>query len=140
MVVGPVSGGRIEVKSFIEELSRIRDQFEWRLEPDKGAGSERREWTRFQIRAFSDQPGTANIAFDPIGAVCFAMTGQVCDASAWAEAAEMIGLPGDEARRLTDAANDHTWEEAQGRRKPNPALQSLRVDIIRAIESPQGLK
>lgn len=125
------------MKSFLKELAKIRDQFEWRLEPDMGRGSERREWTRFQIRAFSDQPGTENVAFDPIGAVCFVMTGQVCKPGAWEEAAEMIGLPLEEARRLIEAANDKTWEASKGgRRRPNTDLQALRVDLIRAVETP----
>lgn len=125
------------MKSFLKELAKVRDQFEWRLEPDNGHGSERREWTRFQIRAFSDQPGTEEVAFDPIGAVCFAMTGKVCEPNDWERAAELIGLPQEEARRMTDAANDKTWQESDsGRRRPNTELQALRVDLIRAVETP----
>jgi hypothetical protein len=127
------------VEAFLKQLARIRDQFEWRLEPDEGHGSERREWARFQIRAFSDQPGTEDVAFDPIGAVCFAMTGTVCGPDSWTEAAELIGLPLEEAQRLAEAANDKTWQETDsGRRRPNTDLQALRVDLIRAVESPAG--
>lgn len=124
------------VKSFIEELSKIRDQFDWRLEPDSGEGSERREWTRYQIRAISDQAEAGDMQFDPIGAVCFAMTRKVCDPKSWSEAAEIIGLPPEEAQRIVDAANDRTWVELDGRRRPNTELQALRVDLIRAVETP----
>jgi hypothetical protein len=130
------SNARMTAQSFLEELSKIRCEFAWRLEPDTATGSERREWTRFQIRAVSDRAGTEEVVFDPIGAVCFARTGKVCDAARWAEAAEAIDLGADEARRLADAANDRTWEESEGRRRPNTRLQALRVDLIRAVETP----
>ena len=128
------AGAGMTLQSFIEELARVRTEFEWRLEPDLGPKSAQREWTRFQVRAVADEGETSEFLLDPIGAVCYATTGKVCDR--WSEAAEALGLPEDIASRLTDAANDKTWQESNGRRRPNTDLQALRVDIIRAVEAP----
>jgi hypothetical protein len=125
---------QMTLESFIEELTRVSTEFGWRLEPDLGKGSERREWTRFQIRAVADEGEASEFMLDPIGAVCYATTGKVCNNSE-SEAAEKLGLPEELAVRITDAANDKTWHESNGRRRPNTDLQALRVEIIRAVES-----
>jgi hypothetical protein len=126
---------QMTLESFFEELFRIRDRFEWRLEPDAPENAERREWTRFQIRAASPDPAIVEL-FDPLGAVCFGLTGQVCSPGNWAEAARVIGLPEGEARRVTSAANDLTWVEAAGgHRRPNTDLQAIRVELIRTVET-----
>jgi hypothetical protein len=121
------------VQSFIAELAKVREQFEWRLEPDSSEGSERREWTRYQIRAV---PEGGDVVLDPIGAVCYARTGKSFDALDLAETCKAIGLAPEDAQHLADAANDKTWEESNGRRRPNVELQALRVEIIRAVETP----
>jgi len=124
------------LETFFGELANVREKFEWRLEPDGGPDSERREWARFQIHAFSDQSDAEDTVFSPIGAVCYALTGKIFNVDDWSGAAEAVGLPPEDAERLNDAANDRTWKEIDGRRRPNTDLQALRVEIIRAVETP----
>lgn len=119
------------VESFIEELRRIRARFEWQLEPHAGGERELRDWPRYQVRAVTDEAGPAQRTLDPVRAVCFALTGKIFPSS---EAAATIGLSEADADQLIRAASDATWGEADGRRRPDTHLQSLRLEIIRAVE------
>lgn len=124
----------MNVESFLKELNQARKQFDWLLEPDTSPGSERRAWTRLQIRAVPEDHDDQLL--DPVGALCYTLTGKLTGPEEWEEAAQALGLPPEEARRIVDAANDRTWEESTGRRRPNRGLQDLRVALIRAVEQP----
>jgi hypothetical protein len=124
----------MSVESFLTELGKAREEFDWILEPDASAGSERRAWTRFQIRAVPQDRDDQLL--DPVGALCYMRTGELIRPEEWKRAAESLGLSSEDARRIVDAANDRTWEESNGRRRPNTDLQDLRVALIRAVERP----
>lgn len=122
-------------QSFIERLREIRGRFDWRLEPDHTSpGAEHRQWTRYRVRAVRDEGDLSELILDPVTAVCYETEGTLCDS--WTDAARVLGLDASDARDLIAAADDRTWEEATGRRRPDTRLQALRVEIIRAVERP----
>jgi hypothetical protein len=49
------------------------------------------------------------------------------------EAASDIGLPLEDASRISAAVNDRTWKGKEGDRKPDPDLEALRQEIARAV-------
>lgn len=122
------------LEQFTDELRQLQQQFVWGLVPDTSRGSERRTWPRYRIRAQLEDSSEGLMLFDPIGAVCYSVTGKVYGEEAWEAAAAEIGLPRADAQSLMAAANDRTWIGPEGMRRPVRELQALRVLLIEAVE------
>jgi hypothetical protein len=80
-------------RELLEELETVRRNFDWYYD-----GPTQR--IRGQLK------GNHDIAFDPIGAVCFARTGVTFGETDWLRAAEMLELSHIDAADLTAAANN----------------------------------
>jgi hypothetical protein len=122
------------IDEFIAELTKIRSLFDWKLDHELAysGGSTRRLKPRMCIRASrKDDPSRTMI--EPIGAVCASRTGNSFSPSRWMEAASDIGLPLEDASRISAAVNDRTWKGKEGDRKPDPDLEALRQEIARAV-------
>ncbi len=99
---------------------------------DTGAESEQRSQSRFWIRGTSkDKPD--GFVFEAIGAVCYIRTAKQYGVDSWMEAANTLGLSDIDARDLCAASNDSTWRTMDGRREPDPRLQSLREQLAEAV-------
>ena len=116
---------------FLTRLGKTRTSFEWKLTSEKPFPGERRSQPRLLIRGTTAQAG--GVQFDPIGAVCYAMTGRTYDENSWLDAAQAIELSPIDAGDLTAAANDRWWTETGGNRQPDPYLQSLRERLAGAV-------
>ena len=101
-------------KEFLEELERIRLDFEWRFD-----GRNRK------VRA---EVQSETVLFDPIGALCFAKTGLVFDEELWFRAACELGLSHIDAGDLMAAANNVC---AQANRAYLHHLRRQLIDHIR---------
>ncbi len=123
------------IDEFIAELTTIRPMFDWKLDHELAysGGTKRRLTPRVCIRASrKDDPSRTMI--EPIGAVCASRTGNSFSPSRWMEAASAIGLPLEEASRISAAINDRAWKGKEGGdRKPDPELEALRQEIARAV-------
>jgi hypothetical protein len=119
-------------REFISELEKIRDLFEWSLEPTASRGVERRSKPRLRLRGRLKQD-LDNTKFDPIGAVCYAKTKLVFGEDYWVESGITVGLPVQEARDLVAAANDSAWRQVGDHREPDPYRQTIRDWLIRAV-------
>lgn len=122
------------IDEFIAELKKIRSQFDWKLDHELtySGGSNRRLTPRVCIRA-SRKDDVSRTMMEPIGAVCASRTGNSFSPSRWMEAASAIGLPLEEASRISAAINDRTWKGNEGERKSDPELEALRHEIARAV-------
>lgn len=121
-------------EEFIAELKEIRPLFDWTLDQELtySGGTKRRLKPRLCIRALrKDDPSRTMV--EPIGAVCASRTGNTFSPSRWMEAAGAIGLPFEEASRVSAAINDRTWTGKEGERKPDPELEALRQEIAQAV-------
>jgi hypothetical protein len=118
-------------KEFIKELEKARDLFEWSFLPGTGPMAERRKSPRRRVRG-KLKNNSEMVQFDPIGAVCFVQTGVTFSEDYWVEAAISIGLPVQDARDLTAAANDLTWRTVDDKREPDPYKQALRKWLVDA--------
>jgi hypothetical protein len=116
---------------FLAQLGKTRTSFEWKLTSEKAFPGDRRSQPRLLIRGTTEKAG--GVQFDPIGAVCYLMTGRTYDENSWLDAAEAIELSPIDAGDLTAAANDRWWTEAGGKRQPDPYLQSLRERLAGAV-------
>src|SRR5262245_60863115 len=119
-------------REFISELEKIRDLFEWSLEPTRNHGVERRSKPRLRLRGRLRE-GYRDVVFDPIGAVCYAKTKLVFSEDYWVESGITVGLPVEEARDLVAAANDSTWRQVNDHREPDPYRQTIRDWLVRAV-------
>jgi len=117
---------------FLAELQKVRPTFEWALAPDTSRQPERRSRPRLCIRATYKHASGA-VVFEPIGAVCYKHTGKVHGVDAWIESANAIELSLIDAGDLTAAANDRTWTNDAGPRKPIPHLQHLRAQLAASV-------
>ena len=117
---------------FLAELEKIRPSFDWAFAADISRQPERRSRPRHCIRATYKDP-LREFVFDPIGAVCYINTGKVLGADSWIEAANAIELSLIDAGDLTAAANDRTWVNNAGPRKPIPYLQQLRAQLAASV-------
>jgi hypothetical protein len=117
---------------FLAELQKVREQFKWTLTADTSRHPERRSRPRLCIRATYTNPA-GEVEFDPIGAVCYANTRKVHRVDDWIEAATALDLSLIDAGNLTAAANDRTWTNDAGPRKPIPQLQQLRSQIAASV-------
>jgi hypothetical protein len=116
---------------FITELRKVHHLFEWKYEADTNWPGNRRARTRLRIRAVSNDAG--NGIFDPIGAVCYAKTGQIFDADSWIAAANTIQLSLIDAADITATANQRTWKADGDGRVLDPYLISLRESLANTV-------
>ncbi len=116
----------------ISELAKVQHLFEWNLVPYTGYGSERRFQPRLWIRG-TGKDGPDGLVFEPIGAVCYIQTAKPYGDAMCMEAANALGLSEIDARDLLAASNDSTWRTVDGRREPDPRLQSLRKQLAEAV-------
>ena len=121
------------IDEFLVELGRIRDQFDWKLQPDDRWLSDRRSWLRFRVRGSSRKGPAEGIGLDPIGAVCYANTRKLYEPDYWEDAVKTLGLPLAIASDLMAAANDRTWKGIEGKRRPYEPLESLRRRLVKTI-------
>ena len=116
----------------ISELAQVHHLFEWKLVPDIGSGSEQRSQPRMWIRG-TGKDGPDGLVFEAMGAVCYIQTGTPYADAMCMEAANTLGLSETDARDLLDASNDSTWRPVDGRREPDPRLESLRKRLAEAV-------
>ena len=116
----------------ISELAKCRHLFEWKLVPDTGFASEQRSQPRLWIRGTSkDVPH--GLVFEAMGAVCYIRTEKPYGDAICMKAAKALGLSETDAGELLAASNDSTWRPVDGRREPDPRLQSLRKQLVGAV-------
>jgi hypothetical protein len=116
---------------FLAELQEVRGSFHWKLVVSDRF-PERRVQPRSRVRA-AIKAGPKNVLLDPIGALCYARTGQIHPPEAWVDAANAVGLSLIDAADLTAAANDRTWLQVEGRREPDPCIPALRRRLAAAV-------
>lgn len=121
------------LERFLEELAETHSLFEWKLTPDSGAEPNTRARTRYRLRGVCRKGPAAGVTFEPVGAVCYARTGEIFDEDNWSAAARVLGLPSLCVAELIAAANDHTWIGPGGGREPVEYLRDLRVRLVRAV-------
>jgi hypothetical protein len=119
---------------FFDNLTRIREEFDWKVEPNPAWYGDGRVAPRAWLRARPRSGIAAGAILDPIGAVCYALTGQPYGEKSWEAAARELGLEPTTARSLNAAADARTWEGATGERKPVRPLQALRDRLLEAVE------
>jgi hypothetical protein len=120
-------------KEFLSELEQIRASFEWHLVPDQShLDVERRSRPRLRIRGFCKY-GPEDVAFEPIGAVCYIRTAKIFNEDAWIDAANAIELSLIDAGDLIAAANDRVWADSAEGRNPSEYLQRLRRRLADAV-------
>ena len=100
--------------------------------PDSGSGSEQRSQPRVWIRG-TGKDGPDGLVFEAIGAVCYIQEAKPYGDDMWMEAANTLGLSEADARDLLAASNDSTWRTVDGRREPDPRMQSLRKQLADAV-------
>ena len=114
------------------ELAKDQHLFEWKLVPDTGYASEQRSKPRLLIRGTSsDLPD--GLLFEAMGAVCYVQTAKPYGDAMCMEAAHTLGLSETDASDLLAASNDSTWRPVDGRRQPDPRMQSLRKQLAEAV-------
>jgi hypothetical protein len=118
----------------IAELEKVRDLFEWRLEPHQSRLEpiDRRARPRLRFRGVC-KDGPEGTLFEPIGAVCYARTGISYSDDYWLEAALTLHITPEDARDLIAAANDLTWRPVETGREPDPYRQMLRQAMAAAV-------
>lgn len=121
------------LERFLEELAETRSLFEWKLLADEAAHPDSRARTRYRLRGVCRKGPAEGVVFEPVGAVCYARTGEVFDEDNWSAAARSLGLPSLCVAELIAAANDHTWIGPGGGREPVEYLRDLRVRLVRAV-------
>ena len=120
-------------ESFIDELKIIRDQFDWKLQPDIESTIERRILPRFVIRASCKSGSATGKIFEPIGAVCYALNGTEYPANTVSSAGKELGLSSVCIAEIIAASNDSVWVGAEGKREPVAYLQALRGHLLDAV-------
>ena len=116
----------------ISELAQVHHLFEWKLVPDTGSGSEQRSQPRMWMRG-TGKDGPDGVVFEAMGAVCYIQTGTPYGDAMCMEAASTLGLSETDARDLLDASNDSICRPVDGRREPDPRMQSLRKQLAEAV-------
>jgi len=122
---------RMITNEFLDRLREAGERFDWQLAPQPQVSGDRRSSPRRRIRAASRRSPAR--VFDPIGAVCYDLTGQVFDEDSWMDAAETIRLSLIDAGDVIAATNDRVWRDAGDDRKPDPYLKRLRLRMIETV-------
>lgn len=120
-------------QEFMDELRAASPEFVWTLETDTGIHAFQRKWPRTLIRGVLKAGVHHRIAFEPMGALCYARTGRLFEPKHWAKAGDALGLLPVRAAELHAAGNDATWAGEEGEREPVEYLQALRARMIEAV-------
>jgi len=122
------------IEEFFDNLRMIRDDFEWKIEPDIGWYTDGRFARRGWIRARPKRGPAAGALLDPIGAVCYSLRGKAYGEKSWSAAGRELGLQPEGTAELNAAANARTWDGEPGARKPVERLRSLREQLLDSLE------
>src|SRR5262245_6718359 len=122
----------MKAQEFVKQLARIRTLFDWKMTPETKRAAERRTKPRLHIRATSKDV-VGGVIFEPIGALCYVLTGQAFGAESWAEAARAIGLADEAAWLIMAACNDLTWSQSGAERRPHHQILTIRNEIAVAV-------
>jgi hypothetical protein len=126
----PVERSTAALVEFLEALKSVQARFHWVLESDRSWQAERRSQARQRVRAYpKDGPGK-RVGLDPVGALCYALTDQLYAPGFWRDAAQAVGLPLILASHVIAAADDRTWNDFDGQRRPDKYLLFLRDELI----------
>ena len=120
-------------ESFTDELKNIRDQFDWNLQPDSESNFERRVQSRLHIRASCKSGSATRKVFEPIAAVCYALTGTDYEEITGSSAGKELGLSSVCIAEIIAASNDSVWVGAEGKREPVEYLHALRSRPLDAV-------
>jgi hypothetical protein len=119
------------VEEFFAELERVHERFEWNLRPEPHT-PERRWKPRLVLRAhIGGRP--RGVIFDPLGAVCYALTGKPYKPQEWPSASEALGMRLSDSAVLVNASNDNTHMGPDGAREPIPELIEFRLRMFEAV-------
>lgn len=123
------------IDDFFVELDRCSGNFEWTLAPESSFVAASRARPRFHIRAVPKME-SANTPLDPLGAVCYAITGTAYDPDSWQNAAEALGMNVSDADIVISASKDRTWTGPDGKRVLGSELRAVRARLIRTVGPP----
>ncbi len=131
--MGNKSDSPVTNESFIDELKNIRDQFEWKLQRDTNSYFARRAQPRLLIRASCKSGSATRKVFEPIAAVCYALTGTDYEEITGSSAGKELGLSSVCIAEIIAASNDSVWVGAEGKREPVEYLHALRSRLLDAV-------
>jgi hypothetical protein len=118
---------------FIDNLARVRDQFEWGLEPNVAWYGDGRVAPRAWLRARPRTGIARGAILEPVGAVCYALTGKAYGEKSRESASLELGLEPNAAAEIGAAADARTWDGGSGLRKPVPHLQAIRGQLLETV-------
>jgi len=121
------------LEEFFDKLRTFHDEFEWNIEPDTGWYTDGRVARRGWVRARPRTGPAAGALLEPIGAVCYAITGKAYGEKSWTAAARALDLQPTRAADIHAAADARTWDGGPGERKPVERLQSLRHRLLDSV-------
>ena len=122
------------LEEFFDNLTTVRGEFDWNVEPDAGWYSDGRFARRGWVRGRPKTGPAAGALLDPIGAVCYAVTGKAFGEKSWTSAARTLDLQPTRAADINAAADARTWDGESGERRPVERLQSLRQRILHSVD------
>jgi hypothetical protein len=122
------------LEEFFDILEAIRNRFEWNIEPDSGWYTDGRAARRGWVRGRPKMGPAAGALLEPIGAVCYSLTGKAYGEKSWTAASRELGLPPSEAGDLHAAADARTWDGDGGERRPVERLHSLREKLLDCLD------
>lgn len=122
------------LEEFFDKLKTVRDDFEWNVEPDAGWYSDGRFARRGWVRARPKTGPAAGALLEPIGAVCYAITGKAFGEKSWTSAARALNLQPTRAADIKAAADARTWDGESGERRPVARLQILRELLLDSVQ------
>jgi len=121
------------LEEFFENLREVRNLFDWNVEPDTGWYTDGRVARRGWIRGRPRTGPAAGALLEPMGAVCYVLTGKAYGEKSWKAAARELRLDASLAGELDAASNARTWSGGAGERRPVPHLKVLRDRLIDAL-------
>lgn len=121
------------LQEFFDNLRTVREDFRWNVEPDTGWYTDGRASRRGWVRARPKAGPAAGALLEPIGAVCYSVTGKAFGERSWTAAARVLGLQPTRAAEIHAAADARTWNGEDGARRPVERLQILRRELLETV-------
>lgn len=121
------------IEEFFDGLRSVRDSFEWNIEPASGWYSDGRAARRGWVRGRPKNGPAAGALLEPIGALCYAITGKAYGERSWSAAGRTLGLRSSLAAELNAASDARTWDGDEGSRRPVDHLQHLREQLLDSL-------